>query len=186
MGVCDFVKETLERAELERTNEMGVGPGYKPRTQAERDRDTYASAQSTIEHEKAKWKAEGAREYQQEWLKQNPNPDPSNFKLVDFEEIGQYLLVIVKYANCPTFEGKKVMVYENMKLREFLAFEVVDPHFGDSNSLKSVLNEKKAPPPIARFEPTEKGIMLAKALAMSLDAVDRHYEVQPGDDFIAS
>ena len=78
------------------------------------------------------------------------NPDPKNFTIEEYIEIskpkGVYTILIVKYHDCINYEGKKVMVYKGSF--NFIDKYFLDPHFCDKGH-KS---------PIARFEPTDRGI----------------------------
>lgn len=89
-----------------------------------------------------------------------PNPNPSNYKLVREELVGQVLIVEVEYLGCTNFEGRKIMCYQGVRSFEELQTickGVIDPHF--SKSRKS---------PIARFKPTKSGWLMAKILAKSI------------------
>ncbi len=83
---------------------------------------------------------------------QPPNPDPANFKILYGEQIGDFCLLKVRYFDCTTFEGKKVLVYK-APLTDVLKQETLDPHFSESKKFLS---------PIARFRPTEEGLKTAR------------------------
>lgn len=87
-----------------------------------------------------------------------PNPNPRNFKVVRSEQIFECLVVEVLYPDCTNYEGRKIMVYANTTLDKMLKKNgnVLDPHFCENKDFVS---------PIARFEPTERGWKLARALA---------------------
>ncbi len=78
-------------------------------------------------------------------------PDPTNFKIVDLEHVGNCTIVCANYGGL-TFGGDKLMVlrgvYEKHQLR------VLDPHF---------LNEQH--PVVARFQPTPEGFHMARIIA---------------------
>ena len=81
-----------------------------------------------------------------------PNQSPDRWTLLDlFQYDGAYVLV-VKYADCTNYEGRKVMVYSGHYYPQLK----LDPHFQEFG--KS---------PIARFPPTDRGIYMACALARS-------------------
>lgn len=82
-----------------------------------------------------------------------PNPDPHNFNIEKFEQVGKYAVIRVKYPDCTNYEGRKILVFEST-VEEVLKQKVLDPHFCDDGHLS----------PIARFEPTEKGWDLAKKM----------------------
>ena len=77
-----------------------------------------------------------------------PNPDPYNWIINDSWQRGQYLLIDITYPDCKNYEGKKVMVYEDVTLDELRKQKTIDPHFSSNKKFYS---------PIARFEPTKRG-----------------------------
>ena len=77
-----------------------------------------------------------------------PNPDPTNFVIGKSLPIGRFLLVEVEYPDCTNYEGRKIMVYENVTLQDLKKQGHLDPHFAENKKFHS---------PIARFEPTSKG-----------------------------
>ena len=81
-----------------------------------------------------------------------PNPNPSNFKIKKVEEDRGYLVVFINYPDCTNYEGNKILVYAGLTLKELVNQKMIDPHFS---------NNKKYPSPIARFEPTHDGWVLA-------------------------
>ncbi len=87
----------------------------------------------------------------------SPNPNPFKFKVIKSLAIGNYLVCKVNYPDCTTFEGNKVMVYENLTQADLRDTKSLDPHFFDDN--KS---------PIARFRGDADGWRLAIFLATSL------------------
>lgn len=91
-----------------------------------------------------------------------PNPNPLNCLVVKHEVIGQFLIVVIKYPDCSTFEGNKILVYENVTIDELTKQSKqvgIDPHFSASILWKS---------PVARFVPTENGWDMAKKFAWCL------------------
>jgi hypothetical protein len=83
-----------------------------------------------------------------------PNPDPTKFRLVDSEEVGDWLVVKINYPGCTNYEGDKIMVYKNMTLKRLWIHNKIDPHF-----FKGEMS------PVARFEPTAHGWDMALAFA---------------------
>lgn len=83
-------------------------------------------------------------------------PDKKNFKIRDYLELHDFLLLKVEYPNCKKceYEGLKVLVFKGVSMRTALRRETIDPHFRDP--LKS---EKwnEAPTPVARFPASEEG-----------------------------
>jgi hypothetical protein len=82
-----------------------------------------------------------------------PNPNPLRFTIVRALQVGSSVVAEVRYPDCLNFEGKKVMVYENMSKEAFCARKHLDPHFALSGG------------PVARFEPTERGWGMAVLFA---------------------
>lgn len=82
-----------------------------------------------------------------------PNPDPKRFRVEEWERIGWFLLVKVHYPNCTNFEGRKILVFQNLSIPMLLEQGAIDPHFSDS---------KEYHHPIARFIPTNEGWEMAK------------------------
>ncbi len=76
------------------------------------------------------------------------NPNPSNFQILNHEEIGRFVVVLVKYPECLNYEGDKILVFENVSFGVIQKLKSIDPHFCDSGNHSS---------PIARFVPTLKG-----------------------------
>jgi len=77
------------------------------------------------------------------------NPNPKKFEITNIIEANDYLFAIVKYPNCTNYEGKKVILFENITKAELLAMNTLDPHFFPENKI------------IARFKPSTEGIKLA-------------------------
>jgi hypothetical protein len=78
----------------------------------------------------------------------NINPNPSNFNIIGAKEIGNYLVAEIEYHDCKNYEGRKILVFENLSIKKLKEFKHIDPHFSNSDKYKS---------PIARFEPTVQG-----------------------------
>jgi len=85
-------------------------------------------------------------------LQKMPNPDPSNFIIKDSFSHKGYRILWVNYPDCTNYEGDKILVYPpSVDVSLLVAKNKLDPHFfnlGDS--------------PIARFEPTKKGWVMAQ------------------------
>lgn len=84
-------------------------------------------------------------------------PNPKLFEIKEISEINGHLVAIVLYPNCINFEGKKVLVFKDMKKNELKKIKFLDPHFSEVGIA-----------PFARFQPTEKGIEAAKKLCENL------------------
>lgn len=76
-----------------------------------------------------------------------PNPDPKNYRIVEHKQIGEFLVIKIKYLDCINYEGNKVLVFKTT-LKKLKAQKYIDPHFCDNNDFIS---------PIARFSPTRDG-----------------------------
>lgn len=85
-----------------------------------------------------------------------PIPNPREFRILRSEKIGSGLVVEVFYPDCTNFEGRKILVYHEVTLKELLAQGSIDPHFCENSQYHS---------PIARFEPTGDGWALAIQVA---------------------
>ncbi len=85
------------------------------------------------------------------------NPNPLEFEVVKTEVHGGYIIIEATYTGCTNFEGKKLMVFECSPLDLFKQ-RGMDPHFNDKEGYHS---------PIARFEPTVKGWILARKMCGS-------------------
>jgi hypothetical protein len=83
----------------------------------------------------------------------NPNPDPSNYKILNYETDGNYSIVKIQYLNCKNYEGIKILLYKGDILENLIYQKTIDPHFSDNDKFIS---------PIARFEPTEVGMSMAR------------------------
>lgn len=119
---------------------MGVGPYYSNRKRnmglspisSSRSDDNYSPA-----------------------VTQSVNPDPERFEVMKHQQIGDFLLLMVKYPNCTNYEGKKILVYYKIDLGKMLSQRSLDPHF---------CNNAKVVSPVARFEPTDRGWKMAELL----------------------
>ena len=75
------------------------------------------------------------------------NPDPYNFRVLEAEQQGSYIILKVNYPDCKNYEGDKILVYK-AALKEILNQKNLDPHFTDNEKVLS---------PIARFTPNADG-----------------------------
>lgn len=91
------------------------------------------------------------------------NPDPSKWEIGYHKAIGKFLVVAIRYPDCNNYEGKKILVYENVTIDELKAQGKIDPHFSEDKKYKS---------PFARFEPTDRGLMMAVSMC-------EHFEWMP-------
>lgn len=83
-------------------------------------------------------------------------PDPNHYDVIEVEQVGNWVVMQVKYPNCRRceFEGLKTMVFEGVTLKDVIRWKRIDPHFRDPKR-KGVPTE--APSPVARFPGTKEG-----------------------------
>lgn len=83
-------------------------------------------------------------------------PDPSKYEVLLAEQLGSAVLLMLRYPECNNYEGRKILLYANTTIEALMAQGELDPHF--SNSLRKLS-------PVARFEPTDLGLKLARECA---------------------
>jgi hypothetical protein len=116
-----------------------------------------AFSTSTYDRNPARSARPVAREVVREVIvEKSVNPDPWNCYIKGSEQLGDMLVVEVVYPDCTTFEGHKILVYENVTVEDLDKQKHLDPHFASNKRFHS---------PIARFEPTALGRRYAKAFA---------------------
>ena len=85
-----------------------------------------------------------------------PNPRPDNYTIIEWMEFREsgalFLLIMIKYNDCTNYEGVKILVFENCSYEELMKQKLIDPHFSEDKSFHS---------PIARFDPSERGMSRA-------------------------
>lgn len=82
----------------------------------------------------------------------SPNPNPKVWKIIKYKQLKDFLVVKIKYPNCTNYEGNKVLVFKGISLNTLISQKEIDPHFSENKNKYS---------PIARFEPTEEGWIMA-------------------------
>jgi len=87
-------------------------------------------------------------------------PDPARFEILQTKQVGSSLVARVSYSDCTNYEGIKIMVYEHTWDAEFRTRSVLDPHFRGFNP--------GHPSPVARFEPTDRGWIMACAFVREI------------------
>lgn len=88
-----------------------------------------------------------------------PNPNPSNYKVLNSVVINEYLIVSVNYPDSTNYEGNKILMFDRgVTIDKLIAQGEIDPHFSES---------KNHIYPIARFIPSEWGWQLAINAAKS-------------------
>lgn len=85
------------------------------------------------------------------------NPNPKNYKIIKAEEVNGNLVIMINYPDCTNYEGNKILVYRHTRLTTIVNMVDIDPHFSE-NKLG----------PIARFEPTQLGWIMAIRLAHTM------------------
>lgn len=91
------------------------------------------------------------------------NPDPKDFKIKRIVSAGKYSALEVNYPNCTNYEGNKILVvYGTEDLMRRL--NKLDPHFSEADRMWQL---------IARFQPTEKGWMMACWLTVELNKMEQ-------------
>jgi len=84
-----------------------------------------------------------------------PNPNPFKYEVLDYEHHGNCSILLVKYEGCTTFNGLKLLLTRERykEKRE----QSLDPHLLGFQHLV-----------MARFEPTELGLAMARVCAEGL------------------
>lgn len=84
------------------------------------------------------------------------SPDANNYKVDDAVQVGQHLVMKVRYPNCArcAYEGVKVLVYLNTSALAALKWKKIDPHFALPPKLQAPW---EAPSPAARFPASPEG-----------------------------
>lgn len=93
-----------------------------------------------------------------EVFKKLPNPNPKNFKITRCETGRTHCVVMVRYPDCKNYEGLKVLLMP-INFEEVYKLKELDPHFCEGDH----------PSPIARFEPTDKGWMMAVTMMRMIE-----------------
>jgi hypothetical protein len=83
---------------------------------------------------------------------QPPEPDPARWEILETKDRNGWCIVTVHYPGCTTYEGRKLLVY-SCSSSVVRAQKLLDPHFLEQEGQLS---------PVARFEPTKLGLMLAE------------------------
>ncbi len=91
-----------------------------------------------------------------------PFLDPKNFNILETARVGNGLIALVHYPGTTTFEGNKVLVFDNVTPNQLRSAKTLDPHFCEFKHLPGVFV------PIARFENSRKGRKLARICAAAL------------------
>lgn len=82
----------------------------------------------------------------------SPLPNQFRFEILStIEIVGDLVLIEVRYPDCTTFGGIKILLLES-KHYDPKKIDVLDPHFLENNNV------------VARFKPTARGMKLAHDL----------------------
>lgn len=99
--------------------------------------------------------------------------DMKSFVVVGYMAHRGYLVLKLLYSHpdgthneACTFNGTKILVFENAGLQQAIFWNKIDPHFREASDAKVPLSE--APPPIARFPGDDKGWNNAKIFVEAL------------------
>lgn len=90
------------------------------------------------------------------------NPNPNNCKILTHSTHGSYLVATIKYPDCANYEGLKVLLFKDITFEELSKQKGIDPHFSKNNKFS----------PIARFEPTERGLEMCLLLVKQLESLE--------------
>ena len=87
-------------------------------------------------------------------------PDSKNFEIEKFEQVGSFMVVQALYPNCSkcSYEGRKVMVFQNVTVQDIVYWREIDPHFRPVPKEREAINKKVAPSPVARFPADPQGL----------------------------
>ena len=88
-----------------------------------------------------------------------PNPNPQRYTISGNIRLGRYLLVDIIYPDCTNYEGRKILLYRDVTIEKLIKQGSIDPHFSNNSNFHS---------PIARFEPTEDGMDIARSFMVFL------------------
>mgnify|MGYP003651710288 CR=1 FL=1 len=82
------------------------------------------------------------------------SPDPTKFTVDAEKQVGNHLVLRLRYDDATNYEGKKILVFKNVTYMDIVRKNngVIDPHFSDTRKFIS---------PYARFEPTDEGWRMA-------------------------
>jgi len=90
------------------------------------------------------------------------DPNPESFEILSIDSYsgsgGGFCVAVIRWHGAENFDGRKVAVYEASPV-ELRTARRLDPHF----------QERLGPlVPVARFEPTGRGVAMAHAVASEL------------------
>lgn len=92
------------------------------------------------------------------------NPNPNNYKIIRTEQFENALLMEILYPDCTNYEGRKILLFKKVTLKEVMKQGAIDPHFSNNSKFHS---------PFARFEPTELGWELGRHIGLLISKVSK-------------
>lgn len=94
------------------------------------------------------------------------SPDAARFEIDEIEAVGPHVVVKVLFPNCAqcAYEGKKVLVYLGVTLKDVIKWRRLVPHFRAETKPRAA---SEAPSPAARFPASAEGWTDALAWAAS-------------------
>lgn len=135
----------------------------------QRASERYAESARDAEREAQKQIAQKEAEVQKRVAElQARTPNPDQFDIEEIEQVGHHLVLKVKYPNCAkcAYEGLKVLVIEDVDIKDAIKWRRIDPHFVDDKAYrKDPSKVKTAPSPSARFPGSPEGWKRAVAWA---------------------
>lgn len=78
--------------------------------------------------------------------------DPNHFRIQRTRQIGSCVIVEIVYPDCTNYDGRKILVYDDVSEKDIRTKTRLGPHFCKHPQCLS---------PIARFEPTKLGWEMA-------------------------
>lgn len=119
--------------------------------------EAYEASSKALENKNENLKGENRRLRDEiEALKKAMSPANDDFEIEEYREVPGHLILKVKYKSCEkcSYEGVKVLVFEDRTVGEVLKWRKIDPHFREPNRTH---DPKSAPSPIARFPANDQG-----------------------------
>lgn len=113
----------------------------------------YAASMHSLEQHKDKQIAELKKVIQD---MRDENPDPRNWELLKEFQVGPFIALKLRYPKCKNYKGEKVLVFR-ATLAQLVKQKVIDPHFGDINSIQIDGQSTNMIYPIARFPASVDG-----------------------------
>lgn len=103
------------------------------------------------------------RDYREQIRKESG--DATDYTIDSYEEHKSYIIMTVTYPSCKncSFEGTKLMVFQDVTLLQVLQWKKIDPHFR-----ADVPAAKEAPSPVARFPATVEGLKAAQTFVSAM------------------